>query len=65
MSRLRLALVGLGSIGCRHQRLLLERADVVVELVEPRVKLSKAKAEALTTRSEIEQQRVTVNAEWR
>ena len=35
MSKLRLALAGLGSIRRRHLRLLLERADVVAELVEP------------------------------
>jgi predicted dehydrogenase len=32
----RVAVVGLGSIGRRHTRLLLEREDVTVELVEPR-----------------------------
>jgi hypothetical protein len=48
---------GCDPIGRCHQRLLLERADVVVELVECRLKQSKAKAEVLTTRSKIEQQR--------
>ncbi|MCG2659079.1 MAG: Gfo/Idh/MocA family oxidoreductase [Kiritimatiellae bacterium] len=31
----RIAVVGLGSIGKRHARLLCERSDVCVELVEP------------------------------
>ena len=32
----RVVVVGLGSIGRRHTRLLLERDDVSVEVVEPR-----------------------------
>ena len=31
----RVAVVGLGAIGVRHARLLLERSDVVVEVIEP------------------------------
>src|SRR4051812_9876905 len=33
--KLRVTVVGLGSIGKRHARLLSERADVSVEVVEP------------------------------
>lgn len=33
----RIAVVGLGSIGTRHARLLCERSDVCVELVEPNI----------------------------
>ncbi|HEY8561621.1 MAG TPA: Gfo/Idh/MocA family oxidoreductase [Pyrinomonadaceae bacterium] len=34
-AKIRLVVVGLGSIGRRHARLLVERADVTVETVEP------------------------------
>lgn len=48
----RVAVIGLGSIGKRHARLLLEREDVVVEVVEPNVEtLQAARAELGDLRS--------------